>query len=67
MFYLLLLTTGVGIIWIGLQIKEEVFRLTAAVIGTVVLVWGFFWTPAPLQLLVEVLLVLSVFSICVRC
>ena len=67
MIYLLLLTTGLGIIWVGIKTQEDVYRLAAAVTGAICLVWGFALTPVPFQLLVEVLLVISTFSICVRC
>lgn len=67
MTYLLLLVVGLGIVWSGIAIKEEVYRLTAAVAGAILLVWGFSITPTPFQIFAEMIAVFSVFSICVRC
>ncbi|MBE9177940.1 hypothetical protein IQ268_04995 [Oculatella sp. LEGE 06141] len=67
MGYLLFLALGLGIVWFGWQTKEEVLRLAAAISGAIFLIWGFAITPLPFQLLVEVLAVIAVFSVCVRC
>ena len=64
---LILLTIGLGFIWLGLKTSEEVYRLTAAAVGTVLLVLGLFATPLQFQLLVEVISVVAVFRICLRC
>ena len=65
--YLILLAAGLGIIWLGLKTKDEVYRLTATVSGAFCLVWGFALTPLPLQLLIGSLIVVAVFPICLRC
>ncbi len=65
--YLILLVIGLGIIWVGLQTKEEVLRLAAAVIGAIFLIWGFALTPLQFQLLIAALVVVAVFPICMRC
>lgn len=67
MTYILILTIGLVFIAIGLKIKEEVYRLSAAFIGTIILIWGFTLTPTTFQIVVEVGIILSVFSICLRC
>ena len=67
MAYLLLLIAGLVIIFVGVIVKEEVYRLSAAITGAFTLVWGFALTPTPFQILVEVIIFASVFSICVRC
>ena len=67
MAYLLFLIAGLVIIFVGLIVKEEVYRLSAAITGTFTLAWGFALTPTPFQILVEVIIFVSVFSICVRC
>jgi hypothetical protein len=67
MIYLLLLIVGLAIILAGVFISEEVYRLSAVTIGTLILVWAFALTPQPFQLLVEVVVFVSVFSSCVRC
>lgn len=67
MIYILILAMGLACILIGLRIEEEVYRLSAAFIGAIVLIWGFTLTPATLQVIVEIGIILSVFSICLRC
>ncbi len=67
MNYILILVLGLACIVIGLKIQEEVYRLSAAFIGSIVLIWGFTLTPTAFQVMIEVGIVLSVFSICVRC
>jgi uncharacterized membrane protein YhaH (DUF805 family) len=67
MAYLLFLIAGLVIIFVGLIVKEEVYRLSAAITGAFTLAWGFALTPTPFQILVEVIIFVSVFSICVRC
>jgi hypothetical protein len=65
--YLIFLLSGLGIIWIGLRTGEEIVRIAAAIAGAILLIWGFALTPLPLQLLVEIVSVMAVFSVCVRC
>lgn len=67
MTYLIFLAVGLGFIWLGLRTREEVYRLTAALVGTVLLVLGLFSTPLQLQLLVEIISIFAVFRICLRC
>lgn len=67
MNYILILVLGLVFIAIGLKIQEEVYRLSGAFIGSIILIWGFTLTPAAFQVIVEVGIILSVFSICVRC
>lgn len=67
MTYILILLLGLTFILVGLKIQEEVYRLSAAFVGTIILIWGFTLTPTTFQILVEVGIVLSVFSICLRC
>jgi hypothetical protein len=40
MSYLIFLAIGLGIIWWGLKIKEEIFQISSAIIGALFLVWG---------------------------
>ena len=67
MTYILFLAIGLIFILIGLKVKEEVYRLSGAFIGTIILIWGFVLTPVTFQFIVELGIVFSVFSICVRC
>ncbi|MEC4814223.1 MAG: hypothetical protein SAK29_13255 [Scytonema sp. PMC 1069.18] len=67
MIYLLLLVVGLAIIAIGYFVSDEIYRLSAVITGTFILVWAFTLTPTPFQLLVEVIIFISVFFSCVRC
>ena len=67
MIYVLILVIGLIFILIGLKTEEEVYRLSAAFIASIILIWGFTLTPTTFQFVVEVGIMLSVFSICVRC
>ncbi|MBD1870331.1 hypothetical protein H6F88_26710 [Oculatella sp. FACHB-28] len=65
--YSIFLLMGLGIIWVGLKTGEEIIRIAAAIAGAILLVWGFALTPLSLQLFVEIISVMAVFSVCVRC
>jgi VIT1/CCC1 family predicted Fe2+/Mn2+ transporter len=65
--YLILLAVGIGIIWVGLRSKDEVYRLASGVTGAIFLIWGFALTPSQLQFLVEAITLVAIFPICMRC
>ncbi len=67
MTYLLFLSIGFAIIWLAINIKEEVYRISALIMGTLLSIWGFSLSPTSFQVLIEVAGVVSVFSFCVRC
>lgn len=54
--YLVLLTVGLGTIWAGLRIAEEVYRIALVATGLICLAWGFTLSPDPVQLFIEILL-----------
>ncbi|WP_036482364.1 hypothetical protein [Myxosarcina sp. GI1] len=67
MSYLFFLGIGLGTIWWGIRTTEEVARLTAAIVGALLLIWGLCLTPQSFLLIAEVLAILAIFRICVRC
>ena len=67
MTHLLFLTIGFAIIWLAIKIKEEVLRISAVIMGTLLSIWGFSLSPTPFQIAIEVAGVVSVFSFCVQC
>ncbi|MCJ8283479.1 MAG: hypothetical protein MJK14_27755 [Rivularia sp. ALOHA_DT_140] len=67
MAYLIFLTIGFAIIWFAINIKEEVLRISAAVMGSLVTIWGFSLSPTTFQIVIELIGVFSVFSFCIRC
>ncbi|NJL88259.1 MAG: hypothetical protein HC886_23575 [Leptolyngbyaceae cyanobacterium SM1_1_3] len=67
MTYLILLAIGFAMLLASIRIREEVLVIATTVTGLVFLVWGFALTPASLQLIVEVPLVIVAFPVCIRC
>lgn len=65
--YLIFLAAGLGIVWAGLRLADDVYRLAAALAGAIFLIWGFALTPKQFQLPIEALVIVAVFPICVRC
>jgi hypothetical protein len=65
--YLVLLAVGLVVIWFGLKTKDDVLMIGSAITGALLLIWGFALTPFQLQLIVEILIVVAVFPICLKC
>jgi len=64
---LVFLVAGFGASLIALRTKDEVNRIAALIAGSIFLIWGFALTPQAFQILVEVAIIIPVFSICMRC
>ena len=56
----------VAIAW-GLKSTEEITQLSGAILGAILLVWGLCLTPQRLLVGAEILTVIAVFRICLRC
>ncbi|MBE9166686.1 hypothetical protein IQ238_03780 [Pleurocapsales cyanobacterium LEGE 06147] len=67
MSFLIFLAIGLGTIWFGLKVKEEVAQIAAAITGAIFLLWGLTLTPQPFLVSAEVIAVLAVFRLCLRC
>ncbi|WP_346289869.1 hypothetical protein [Sphaerothrix gracilis] len=67
MTYLILLALGFSLLMVSIRLKDEVFVIAATLTGLALLVWGFALTPSSLQLVVESLLVVVAFPVCIRC
>ena len=67
MSFIVFLTLGLAAIAFGLKSTEEVIQLSAAVLGAVLLVWGLCLTPQTFLVVAEIIAVVAVFRICVRC
>ena len=63
----LLLAAGLALIWGGIRFKEEELLIATALAGLCLLVWGFVLTPPHWQVAMEVLVVIVLFPVCVRC
>lgn len=67
MSFIVFLSLGLGsIIW-GIKSTEEVVQLVAAVTGAIFFIWGLCLTPQLFLVGAEILVVIAVFRICVRC
>ena len=67
MSFAIFLGLGLGAIAWGLRATEEVAQLLGAIIGAILLVWGLCLTPKIFLLGAEILALIAVFRICVRC
>ena len=67
MSYTVFLSLGLGAIAWGLRSTEEIGQLSGAIVGTILLVWGLCLTPQTVLVGAEILAVIAVFRICVRC
>ena len=67
MSFLIFIGLGLSAIVWGLKSRDEITQLSGAVVGAILLVWGLCVTPQMYLIGVEVLAVIAVFRICVRC
>ena len=67
MSFIIFLGLGLVIITWGLRAKEEIAQLSGAIVGAVLLFWGLCLTPQMFLLAAEIITVVAVFRICVRC
>ena len=67
MSFVVFLGLGLGAIAWGLRATEEVAQLSGAIVGAILLIWGLCLTPRMFLLGAEILAVIAVFRICVRC
>ena len=67
MSFIFFFALGLGAIAWGLKSTEEVIQLSAAIIGAVLFIWGLCLTPQIFLIGAEVIAVIAIFRICVRC
>ena len=67
MSFALFIGLGLGAIAWGLKTTEEIVRLSLAIVGAILLIWGLCLTPQMFLIGAEILTVVAVFRICVRC
>ncbi|AFZ31686.1 hypothetical protein Glo7428_3200 [Gloeocapsa sp. PCC 7428] len=65
--HLVFLAIGLGLVWVSIKFKDDVYRLATAISGAILIVWGFALTPLQFQLPIEALVLILVFPICLRC
>ncbi|MDM9380434.1 hypothetical protein QUB80_06925 [Chlorogloeopsis sp. ULAP01] len=54
--YLVLLFIGLGAIWLGLKVREEVYRIAVVFSGVMLLIMGFVLSPSVVQFCVVLVL-----------
>lgn len=67
MSFIIFLGLGLGSVAWGLRAREEIAQLSGAIVGAILLVWGLCLTPQTYLLVAEILAVVAVFRICIRC
>ena len=68
MSYFIFLTLGFSILWVGVKLfDDEVLLIVSLLVGSSFVLVGLISSPAQLQLVVEVILIVNVFHICVEC
>ncbi|PPS43995.1 hypothetical protein [Chroococcidiopsis sp. TS-821] len=65
--HLVFLTLGMGLVWVSVKVKNDVYRLAIAISGAISIVWGFALTPLQFQLPIEALVLILLFPLCLRC
>lgn len=68
MNYVVFWILGFGILWAGLKLfDDEAILLVALIVGAIFVLAGLVSAPVKLQIGVEVVLILSLFHICMEC
>lgn len=67
MSFIIFLSLGLGFVALGLKSTAEILQLLGAIFGTVLLIWGLCLTPQRFLIGAEILAVIAVFRVCVRC
>lgn len=67
MSFVIFIGLGLGAIAWGIKTTEEVFQLSGALIGAILLIWGMCLTPKMFLIITEIVTVIAVFRVCVRC
>lgn len=68
MTYLIFWILGFAILWAGLKLfDDEVILITSLLVGSGLVLAGLISAPTPLQIGIEVVLIVSVFHICMEC
>lgn len=59
---------GFGTLWAGLKLfDDEAILIVSAIVGSVFIVIGLISAPLPLQIAIEIGLILALFNICMQC
>lgn len=64
---LVLWAIGFSVFWIGVRLDEEVLLIVAAIVGSAFILWGLVSAPMAIQLVIEISLIVALFSVCMTC
>ena len=67
MSFIVFIGLGLGAIAFGIKSTEEVVQLSGAIAGAILLIWGVRHSPQMFLIGAEILAVIAVFRICIRC
>lgn len=68
MNYLILLMIGLGSLWAGLKLfDDEVILITMLLVGSAFTLAGLLSSPVKLQIIIEIVLIINLFYICMEC
>ena len=67
MSWLIFFGLGLTAISWGIKSTEEIIQLSGAILGAILLIWGLFLTPQIFLFGAEIIAVIAVFRICLRC
>ncbi len=68
MIYLILWLLGFASFWLGLNLfDDEILLIACAVVGSGLTIAGLMLAPPGLQIAIEVILVLALFRVCMKC
>ena len=67
MNFVVFIGLGLGAIAWGLRSNEEIIQLSSAIVGAILLIWGLCLTPQMFLVGAEILAVIAIFRICIRC
>jgi hypothetical protein len=59
---------GFGTLWAGLNLfNDEAILIVSAIIGSIFVLIGLMSAPLPLQIGIEIALILALFNVCMQC
>lgn len=68
MHYLILWMLGFGTFWLGLsRFDDEILLIVALIVGAGLVLTGLLLAPPELQIAVEIVLIVTLFHLCMEC
>lgn len=67
MSFIILYFLALSTVFWGIKSQEEIFQLSGVVVGTILFIWALCLTPQTFLFAGEVIAIIAIFRICVRC